>query len=452
MRFLTASLICLLPSLALAEDDPLHAGPMLGYTALRSATVWVQTTRPVEVQLRYHPAENAEAARLTAPTRTAAEADHALTVLLDGLEPGTTYHYEVYLDGERVQRDYPFRVTTRTLWQWRTAPPEVRVLLGSCAFINETPYDRPGRPYGGGYEIFDVMAAEGADAMVWTGDNVYLREVDYYTVEGILARYRHVRGLPELRRLFAAQPHYAIWDDHDYGPDNSDRTYALKGPSLEVFKRYWPAVQYGAPGVPGVFQRVQLADAELFLLDNRYHRSPNDMPGVKTFLGAAQLQWLREALVSSEARFKLIVVGNPILTQRSPYESISRLFPEELEQILGWIREQKVEGVVFFTGDRHHTELVRREQDGCYPLYDYTNSPLTSGTYPMKDGHPELDNPDRVEGTLLQERNYGLFELKGPKADRRIVLIAKTADGTEAWRHEIRHAELTFPKAEGGGD
>jgi alkaline phosphatase D len=29
--------------------------------------------------------------------------------------------------------------------------------------------------------------------------------------------------------------HYAIWDDHDYGPNNADKSYHLKETSRKVF-------------------------------------------------------------------------------------------------------------------------------------------------------------------------------------------------------------------------
>ena len=35
-------------------------------------------------------------------------------------------------------------------------PPDLKIALGSCAFINEEKYDRPGDPYGGNYEIFEI--------------------------------------------------------------------------------------------------------------------------------------------------------------------------------------------------------------------------------------------------------------------------------------------------------
>src|SRR5688500_13515381 len=161
---------------------------------------------------------------------------------------------------------------------YRTDPPAYTVAIGSCAFVNEVPYDRAGDPYGGGYEIFESIAARRPDAMVWLGDNTYLREVDWDSPDGIAYRYAHTRSLPEIQRLLAIAPHYATWDDHDYGPNDSDRSYVLKSVSLNTFRRYWPNVTAGLPGVPGVFTRFQLADVEFFLLDDRFHRTPNRAP------------------------------------------------------------------------------------------------------------------------------------------------------------------------------
>ena len=49
-RSLPLALLIALLALGLARADeepaPLRSGPMLGYVSLRSATVWVQTTRP----------------------------------------------------------------------------------------------------------------------------------------------------------------------------------------------------------------------------------------------------------------------------------------------------------------------------------------------------------------------------------------------------------------------
>ena len=41
------------------------------------------------------------------------------------------------------------------------------------------------------------------------------------------ARYRAVRAMPELRRLARATSHVAIWDDHDFGPNDADGSFTM---------------------------------------------------------------------------------------------------------------------------------------------------------------------------------------------------------------------------------
>jgi alkaline phosphatase D len=67
---------------------------------------------------------------------------------------------------------------TPPLWQWRTDPPDFTLLTGSCAYINEEAYDRPGKPYGDGYSIFETMAQMRPDLTLWMGDNLYFHEAD----------------------------------------------------------------------------------------------------------------------------------------------------------------------------------------------------------------------------------------------------------------------------------
>ncbi len=445
-----AALAALAVTPVASGQAPLQAGPMLGYVTLREVAIWVQTTHEATVQLRFFPEAKPIQARLSPPMRTSDGDDFAATVVLANLEPGTRYLYELYLDGRRVERPYPLFFATQPLWRWRSDPPEVTVLFGSCAYINEAPYDRPGEPYGGDYHIFETMAATPADLMLWLGDNVYTREVDFDTPRGIAARYRHDRALPQLQPLLAAMPHLAIWDDHDFGPNDSDRSYQLRGASLAVFARYWPAIRLGLPELPGVFQKFSLADVDFFLLDDRYHRTPNRRPhdAATTMLGAGQLQWLKDALASSRARFKVVALGNQVLNPHTRYEGLVN-FPADYQGLLDFIRAARIEGVFFISGDRHHTELIRLQPEGMYPLYDFTSSPLTAGPHRMREDDPEKVNPDRVPGTLLQERSFGSLTFTGRGEERRVLLRARAADGTLRWERAIAARALTFPRPEG---
>src|SRR5690606_34340514 len=179
-----------------------------------------------------------------------------------------------------------------------------------CTYINDEPYDRPGKPYGGGYEIFNAMYQEKPDMMMWLGDNVYLREVDWNSKTGIYYRYTHTRSLPELQPLLASTHHYAIWDDHDYGPNDADRSFWGKDMTLKAFKDFWANPNYGVGGTEGITGTFFWEDCQFFLLDDRWYRSP--MPG-KEYFGQTQLNWLVDALRSSKATFKFICTGGQIL-------------------------------------------------------------------------------------------------------------------------------------------
>lgn len=428
----------------------LRSGPMLGPAEITGTSIWLQTIAPRRVQVRFWEADRPETARLSDEVQTTAAGDHIARFQFSGLRFGTRYEYEVYLDGVRVARPYPLAFQTQPMWRWRGDPPAFRAAIGSCSYVNDPPFDRPPtaerpEPYGGDPAIFSAIAAQKPDFMLWLGDNVYYREPDWLSEPAMRYRWRNDRGLPELQPLLGASHHYAIWDDHDYGSNDSDRSFRGKEVSLRVFRDYWLNPSYGTAETPGVFTRFEWADVEVFLLDARYHRSPNHLPDGpdKRMFGREQLRWLEEALASSQATFKIVAGGNQFLNPLVFYEGFGK-FPAEQRELLDFLRAAKVEGVVFLSGDRHHTELIRRREPGLYPLYDFTSSPLTSGVH---EAGKEAENPARVPGTLVTSaRNFGLLEVAGKTGERTLTLRTLDATGKELWRHEIRQGELRFPK------
>ena len=433
-------LALLLAATARAQESPLAAGPMAGFSAHRQALLWVQTARPAEVRFRWW--DLAEPARgdTTAAVATATATAHVAKVVVDGLEPGRRYGYEVLVDGRPAPRDWPLEFQTQALWQWRTDPPPFTLAVASCFYVNEPPVDRPGTPYGGDPRILGAIHALRPDAMVWLGDNTYLREVDWDTREGILRRYSHTRALPELQPLLGSTHHYATWDDHDFGPNNSDRSYWAKHLTREAFDLFWGNPPFGGHGLGGITSRVQWADVEIFLLDDRWDRSPERRrTGERTILGSEQFRWLIDALASSRAPFKLVAIGGQVVSPAAVFENWAT-YPEARERLLEALAEERIEGVVFLTGDRHHTELTRLERAGAYPLYDLTVSPLTAGV-----GNPREENAARVDGTLVKAHNFAILSFSGPRLDRRMEIAVRGADGEVLWTRTIAATELAYP-------
>ena len=453
LALVLAGCTTLQPNAPATPSEPsaeIAAGPMLGYATHREATVWVQTTTSADISISYVPKDHTDGFDLlmdSTPTiRTSAESDHIARFTITDLEPGTRYEYDVLIDGVAAPEPVPLVFETQALWQHRTDPPDFTVAVGSCAYVNEPAYDRPGDPYGGDYRIFESIRALDPDLMLWTGDNTYLREVDWWSEAGIRHRYAHTRALPELQGLLANQPNYATWDDHDYGPNDSDRSYVLKGAALDVFTDYWANPSYGLPGVPGVFGQFQWNDVEFFLLDDRYHRTPNRTPATerRAMLGEAQLTWLLDALTASRAPFKMVVLGGQVLNPTAIYETYANVAPEERERLIAGIVARRIEGVVFLSGDRHHTEVIRLQPDGFYPLYDFTSSPLTAGAATPSR---EMDNPARVPNTLVfGKRNFGTLTFSGPRTDRTLTMRTYDADGRLLWTYAVRADDLRLPR------
>ena len=423
------------------QKPALQAGPMIGAVQLREAKIWLQTTAPAQVFIEYTDSARPTPPRRTPPILTKAEEAHTAVFTLAPLEPGTRYYYKVFLNDKVVPFPDTLSFRTLPLWRWRTPPPDFRFVIGSCAYINDPPYDRPGEPYGGEYEIFEQIAAQRPDFMVWLGDNVYLREPDWNSEVGILYRYTHTRSLPQLQKLLRICPHYATWDDHDFGPNDSDRSFWNRSATRRAFTLFWANPSYGVPSAPeGITTFFEWGDAEFFLLDNRTYRAPNKRKtGDRSFLGEAQLEWLIDALRSSRATFKFVVCGGQILSTSQDYENMIG-YSEERERLLRRIEEEDIGGVVFLTGDRHFSEISRLRLANGKTLYDITSSPLTAK--PFTEAETRDKNALRVEGTLTTQRNFILIQVVGPERSRRLEVACYNNQGAKLWERTIHASEL----------
>ncbi|GAB3888996.1 alkaline phosphatase D family protein [Spirosoma agri] len=438
-------LLLLGQSAKVAATSKLQAGPMVGYSDMREVMLWVQTKGPARVQIRYSEtgtSKNGKVApvHLTNEVQTNRQTVFTAHLLADQVEPGKKYKYELLIEGRTVSLPYRTQFQTQSLWQWRTDPPSFRFGVGSCTYVNEEGTDRPGKAYGDGYEIFTALTAQKPDFMLWTGDNTYTREVDWNSRTGVMRRYTHTRSLPDMQPLLASTHNYAIWDDHDYGPNDADRSYWLKPVTLEAFKLFWTNPNFVFPeGCAGTFF---WNDCQFFLLDDRTFRAPNDKPDgpEKPYFGDKQLQWLLDALTFSKAPFKFIVTGGQIINPTVAFENYAT-YGTERERLFKAIADAKIPGILFITGDRHHSILHRLDRESAgYPLYDLTISPLTSSVaQPRAD---ELKQPTYVDGTLVAERNFGILSVTGPLTDRVLNIKVYNQKGAERWSRDIRASEL----------
>ena len=433
------------------------SGPMLGPVEFRTANVWIELKEGIDdVSLFYWPKSKTKtSAKRIFQKKTTTSFPNIYKWQVPQLEPGSSYQYNVVAGKEaRVIGSGEF--TTQSLWQYRTDPPDFSFLTGSCAYFNDPAYDRPGKPYGRDSSIFLTMAKE-ADAsfMLWLGDNWYNRDVDYYSEWGLNNRPSKDRSTPVLQPLLKAMPHYAIWDDHDYGPNNADKSYVLKEASRKAFINYWSNPSYGQDG-NGIFTQFTFNDVDFFLLDDRWFRSNDEMPDsigrkpnpAKKMFGDQQMEWLKNALLlsqtNSSVRFRIIATGSQVLNEFSTKDCLQH-YPVEFEELMNFLGQNEINGLVFLTGDRHISSVVKRNRKNNYPLYDITASSLTAGL--SKRSPVEASSPNMVSN-VDDANSYSKISFTGKGLARTMAVKFLNKNGEQIVEWSVRLEEISSQKAQ----
>jgi len=334
------------------------------------------------------------------------------------------------------------------------SPANFSFITGSCAYLNPGLENKDGIRYRDDTSIFYSMSRTTADFMLWLGDNWYLDEIETRTPAGLRAKAERQRSSPLLRRLSAAMPEYAIWDDHDYGPNNAGAEFQLKQESRRIFMDTWKRNPYYGRDNEGVFTHFHHEDALFVLLDCRWWRTgegrwdflPGRFPGLgalpnpgKRMFGRQQMDWLKELLLRDKSAFKIIVNGSQMLNPLAKGDCLIH-FPTEYAELLGFIYSNNIEGVIFLSGDRHFSEITGLRRKDSYPLYDITVSSLTADT-DRPDGR-ERNNPYRLAGSLIPEHNYAQFRFTGEGKDRALTVSFRNRLGKEFYYWSIRADEL----------
>jgi PhoD-like phosphatase len=214
-------------------------GPLLRYVSETEATVWVETSEPCEVRILGRRERTFEV-----------EGHHYALVVIDGLEPGGFYEYDVSLDG---QWRWPPRGSELPPSVIRTLQPgkALDICFGSCrvAVPHEEPYTLTKDENEDGHELdaLHVLAEQmirddrdnWPELLFLLGDQVYVDEGSPKTRERIRARrdtsqppdaevidfeeytwlYRESWEDPLLRWLFSTVSTSMAWDDHDMSDD-----------------------------------------------------------------------------------------------------------------------------------------------------------------------------------------------------------------------------------------
>ena len=320
-------------------------------------------------------------------------------------------------------------------------------LAGGCGRIYDTtrcidiPEATSGSHINGTPEIYNQMATENSDMMIWLGDATYLLGLqhangqcpngvdDWANKDMAFDRYMFYRQFHD--SLIRAMPQLSITDNHDTGPNEFNYDMPTMGEMREIFMDWWPNPEYlSTQAGQGMFSSYKYKDVEFFLTDNRSYRT-----GTLAHFGAEQQTWLKQALLNSTATFKVIISGTPVFNTNWGGRNYS--YSSQGADLRQYIQDNNIDGVIAFSADIHQQQFYGSYQYK-YPLYDVLSGNLNSDV-----GNSQSYSVNYTSNAIMGgvKQTYVKVSLEGDASDRRMK-IAYTDTAGVPYFTSIVHSEM----------
>ena len=438
-------------------------GPVLTFThgvasgdvTPSAAVLWTRVDQEGDVRVQV--ATDESFSDIVVEEKQQATAEHDFTVKLDveGLDPATRYRY----------RFLPPSGEPSPVGTFETAPPPETA--ADVTFVYDGDSEASYKPF----NLLTKVREDDPAFFIYLGDTIY---ADYTntglpaatTLDDYRQRYKVNWEDEPLRNLLASTSTYAIWDDHEVKNDfaGQDVDQAQMAAGRQAFIEYLP-IRPDATDPNRLYRSFKWGkDVELFILDERQYRSAEaickdekggtiSIPSFegdeaceqgladpsRTFLGQEQKEWLKQALLSSTAKFKFIIsevaISELILLPYDRWEG----YPAERREFLDFLIENDIKNVVFLVTDLH-AAIVKTVEDR---YKEVIVGPI--GTTPLGAELEAIGVPlSLAEGLVpdvdykkLDTFNYGLVKVMTSTTPARVQIEIKDLEGQVLYTVDI---------------
>jgi alkaline phosphatase D len=277
------------------------------------------------------------------------------------------------------------------------------------------------------------------------GDMHYL-DIAVNDPEEFQIAYELVLSSPAQSTLYRSAPIAYMWDDHDYGPNNSNSTAAGRQAARQTYQGYVPhyPLPAGSGNVP-IYQSFVIGRVRFILSDLRSERSPQSDPEgpAKTMMGATQKAWFKDELLAGRDAQKLIVWAGtvpwigPAVANGDHWAG----YTTERQELANFIGDNQVHNLVMLSGDAHMIALDGGSNSGYasgggggFPVMhaaalDRSGStkggPYSHGSYPGRGQFGTMDIYDdggAEVSYLLRGYDAGLNQIVSYAKGNRVLL------------------------------
>lgn len=382
--------------------------------------------------------------------------DYTVKVDATGLQPDTWYYYIFRYEGKNslIGR-------TKTLPTGNNA--RIRMAVVSCASMGAGNYFNA---------YLGIARRNDIQAVIHLGDYIYEYAAGTALGTGVtiqpnheittLADYRQRYNTfhldPYLRRLHQQYPFYTTWDDHETannswwgGAENhspgSEGDWQQRKAWAKQANFEWLPKREQAPGDYTIYRTFHIGDlADLILLDTRLEaRSEQvgvtDVSGLqdtnRTLLGTTQMQWFKNELSHSTARWK--IVGQQVMI--APLKVFGVIlnadqwdgYQADRNRVINHVLNNNIENVVFLTGDIHSSWAsdvpgpnYNSSTGSGSAFVEYVCTSITSSGSPFAVD-PKPFNP-HIKYAELTKRGYLILDIDSAHAQGDWVYVSTISD------------------------
>lgn len=330
---------------------------------------------------------------------------------IDGLVPDTLYRYSPEVDG---RLDEPLTGSFRT---FPDGPSSFLVAFGACARVGSN-----GAVFSAIEELDPVLYGIIGDFHY--GDN----DVDS------LARYHDVLDItlsrPAQSSLYRSTSIAYVWDDHDYGANDSDGDSFARAAAMSSYRQYVPSYDLGGP-FSAVYQAFTIGRVRFVFTDARAARDSSSKvdDADKSMLGADQKAWLKRELVNAAATHELVVWVNPVPWVAEASEGADHWggYSTERRELADYIAEHDITNLLMVSGDAHMVAIDDGTNSNFATEADGPAFPVVHAA--------ALDRPGGVkggpysEGAIGGSGQFATVEVIDDGGLMEVVLAARSWDG-----------------------
>ena len=275
-----------------------------------------------------------------------------VSIAVADLNADTEYFYAIESEGT-VDMAMKGRFKT-----FPDVPASFTFAVASCATTGSNEY------------VFDTIRNLNPLFFLHTGD-IHYQDIGQNDRDLYRAAFDSVLASPRQSKLYRNIPLVYMWDDHDYGLNNSDSFSPGREAARLTYQEYVPhyPLVSGSGDIP-IYQSFTVGRVYFIMTDLRSERDPSNAidDATKTMLGDTQKAWFKQELLNAKDKYPLIVWVNSVPWIGTTGEDGWHLYTTERKELANFVKENHISGLVILGGDAH-----------MLAIDDGTNSDYASG-------------------------------------------------------------------------